>query len=51
MVRALEIISEASRHVPAEAKARLTNIPWRNIAAIGNKLRQEYDITDEDLGI
>jgi uncharacterized protein with HEPN domain len=40
--RGLEIISEASRRVPAEAKANHPDIPWPKIAAIGNVLRHEY---------
>ena len=37
--RAIEIISEASRHIPAELTARHPAIPWRNIRDIGNVLR------------
>ena len=44
--RGLEIISEASRHVPADLKALAPDIPWRQIAAIGNLLRHEYQRTD-----
>lgn len=44
--RGLEIISEASRHLPAELKAHAPNIPWRQIAAIGNLLRHEYQRAD-----
>lgn len=44
--RALEIISEASRHLPDEYKASRPEIPWRQIAAIGNLLRHEYQRTD-----
>ena len=40
--RCLEIISEASRHVPAELKARHPEIPWRGVADFGNVLRHEY---------
>jgi uncharacterized protein with HEPN domain len=40
--RALEIISEASRHLPAEAKAVHAAVPWPQVAAIGNVLRHEY---------
>ena len=40
--RAIEIISEASRHVPAQLKAMHRNIRWRSIAGIGNVLRHEY---------
>ena len=41
--RALEIISEASRHLPDALKRRHPGIPWPRIAAIGNRLRHEYD--------
>jgi uncharacterized protein with HEPN domain len=41
--RGLEVISEASRHLPDELKARHPNIPWRKIAGIGNVLRHDYE--------
>lgn len=41
--RGVEIISEASRHLPAEMKARHTEIPWRKVAGIGNILRHNYE--------
>ena len=44
--RGLEIISEASRHVPDDLKTRAPDIPWRQIAAIGNLLRHEYQRVD-----
>ena len=44
--RGLEIISKASRHVPDDLKAIAPNIPWRQIAAIGNMLRHEYQRAD-----
>jgi uncharacterized protein with HEPN domain len=44
--RGVEIISEASRHVPAHLKALAPSIPWRQIAAIGNLLRHEYQRAD-----
>jgi uncharacterized protein with HEPN domain len=34
--RCLEIISEASRRLPSELKARLPMIPWSQVAAAGN---------------
>jgi uncharacterized protein with HEPN domain len=42
VVRCLEIISEASRRLPAELKARHPGIPWREIATAGNVYRHEY---------
>jgi uncharacterized protein with HEPN domain len=41
--RGLEVISEASRHLPDDLKARHPHIPWRKIAGIGNVLRHEYE--------
>jgi uncharacterized protein with HEPN domain len=41
--RGIEIISEASRHLTEEIKARQAEIPWSKIAGIGNVLRHAYD--------
>jgi uncharacterized protein with HEPN domain len=41
--RGVEIISEASRHLPPELKARHPEIPWPKIAGIGNVLRHNYE--------
>jgi uncharacterized protein with HEPN domain len=45
--RCIEIVSEATRHIPEDMKARHPHIPWRQIAAIGNVLRHDYDIVDD----
>ena len=44
--RWLEIVSEASRHIPAEWTAQEPAIPWRQIADIGNVIRHGYDRLD-----
>ncbi len=41
--RGVEIISEASRRLPAEIKARDPEIPWPKVAGIGNVLRHDYE--------
>jgi uncharacterized protein with HEPN domain len=41
--RCLEIISEASRHLPDAVTARHPAIEWRKIAGIGNVLRHDYE--------
>ena len=41
--RGLEVISEASRHLPQDLKARHPAIPWQKVAGIGNILRHAYD--------
>jgi hypothetical protein len=41
--RGVEIISEASRHLSDELKARHPRIPWGKVAGIGNILRHNYE--------
>jgi uncharacterized protein with HEPN domain len=36
VVRNLEVIGEAARHVPDELRARFADIPWRSIVAFRN---------------
>lgn len=40
--RGIEIISEASRHIPDDLIATEPEIPWKQIRGIGNVLRHEY---------
>jgi uncharacterized protein with HEPN domain len=44
--RCIEIVSEASRHIPPDRKAQHPEVPWRNIADIGNVLRHGYQMVD-----
>ncbi len=44
--RHLLIISEAVRHIPQSDRDNHPQIPWRDIAGIGNILRHGYDIID-----
>jgi uncharacterized protein with HEPN domain len=43
VTRCLEIISEASRRLPDNLKARHPSIAWREMAAAGNIYRHEYE--------
>jgi uncharacterized protein with HEPN domain len=47
VVRALEIISEASRRLPSELIDRHPEIDWAAVATAGNIYRHEYDAVDE----
>lgn len=47
--RLFEIISEASRFIPEDLKAKSANIPWRRIADLGNWLRHAYHRIDADI--
>jgi uncharacterized protein with HEPN domain len=49
VVRALEIVSEASRRLPVEIRYRHSQIDWAAIAAAGNIYRHEYEGVDEKL--
>lgn len=40
--RLIEIISEASRHIPTEWQAEHPDVPWRRVQDIGNVLRHVY---------
>jgi uncharacterized protein with HEPN domain len=42
-IRCLEIISEASRRLSRELKARHPDIQWAEMAAAGNVYRHEYE--------
>jgi uncharacterized protein with HEPN domain len=47
--RTIEIISEASRHLPEWMRAAEPDVPWREIAAIGNVLRHAYHRIDDEV--
>jgi len=47
--RGIEIISEASRYIPAAVKAGHSEIPWVKVAGIGNVLRHAYDRIAPDI--
>jgi uncharacterized protein with HEPN domain len=47
--RAIEIISEASRHLPEPLRTAEPDVPWREIASIGNVLRHAYHRVDDEV--
>ncbi|WP_337796367.1 DUF86 domain-containing protein [Agrobacterium rubi] len=47
--RALEIISEASRHIPDDMLDAAPDIPWKQIRGVGNVLRHEYHKIADDV--
>jgi uncharacterized protein with HEPN domain len=47
--RGIEVISEASRHIAPDIKARHPQIPWSKVAGIGNVLRHDYDHVAPDV--
>jgi uncharacterized protein with HEPN domain len=49
VVRALEIISESSRRLPADLRDRHPEIDWVAVAAAGNVYLHEYESVDANL--
>ena len=47
VTRALEIVSEASKRLPDEVRARHPRLPWREIRDVGNFYRHQYDNVTE----
>lgn len=47
--RAIEIISEAGRHLPDDRKARHPCPRWREVAGIDNVLRHEYHRIEDQI--
>lgn len=47
--RLFEIISEASRFIPEDMKAKEKNIAWQRMADLGNWLRHAYHRIDAEI--
>lgn len=42
VVRALEIIGEATKNIPYEAREKYPSVPWKDLAGIRDKLIHAY---------
>jgi uncharacterized protein with HEPN domain len=42
VVRSIEIIGEAARHIPKPVKDKAHEIPWKEIIGMRNKIAHEY---------
>ncbi len=49
VVRNLEIIGEAVRHIPGEIKQRYPEVEWSKIVALRNIIAHEYFGVDEEI--
>ena len=46
VVRALEIIGEAAKRLPADLRQQYPDIPWRGMAGMRDRIAHGYDIVD-----
>ena len=49
VIRNLEIVGEAARHVPADVQARYPSMPWTEMRAMRNLLSHAYFLVDIDI--
>lgn len=49
MVRNLEIIGEAARHIPEEIRQRHSEVEWAKIVALRNVVAHEHFGVDEEI--
>jgi uncharacterized protein with HEPN domain len=49
VVRSLEIIGEATKHIPNEFRAKYPKVDWRSMAAMRDKLIHDYFGVDYEI--
>lgn len=49
IIRSLEVIGEAAKKLPDEIREKYSDIPWRNIIGMRDKLIHEYFGVDEEI--
>lgn len=49
VVRALEIIGEATKRLPEEVRQRYPDMPWRGMAGMRDRIIHGYDIVDHQI--
>jgi uncharacterized protein with HEPN domain len=48
VVRSIEIIGEASKHVPEEMRAKSPGVPWKNMAGMRDKCIHDHSGVDHE---
>jgi len=42
VLRSIEVMGEASKHIPNEIRTRYTSVPWKEMAGMRDKLIHDY---------
>lgn len=46
VVRRIEIMGEATKHIPANARQKYPDVPWKDIAGMRDLIIHHYDVVD-----
>jgi uncharacterized protein with HEPN domain len=49
LVRLVEVIGEAAKHVPDDFRSRHPQVPWRQAVGMRNRIIHGYDVIDFDI--
>ena len=49
LVRLMEVVAEAATRIPEEFRLRHTEVPWRDVADLRNRLIHGYDAVNFDI--
>ena len=49
VVRNLEVLGEAAKHIPSDVRIRYPQVAWRRIAGLRDVIAHEYFGIDEDI--
>lgn len=49
VLRSLEVLGEAAKRIPQDVRARHSDIPWRDVAGMRDKLIHEYHGVDLEI--